>query len=237
MSPSPRPEHRATANPHRPPRTVSPGWPEIGIGLLTYLLILGPLIVWLAASAGHATASRGNVGGAVNGIAGIAALLAASAWRVRTLSAFGFRATGRRWLACGAGLGLLAFGLSFLIEGVYFHFIDEANTQADFQVAAKGGALSLAMLILTGGILTPLGEEFLFRGVIASALKRYGAWVCITASSLIFAASHGPSVIFLLAFMVGMQAAWLFFRTDSLWPGVVLHIVYNSLHLLYYATL
>ncbi|WP_340025037.1 CPBP family glutamic-type intramembrane protease [Paenibacillus sp. FSL K6-1096] len=39
------------------------------------------------------------------------------------------------------------------------------------------------------------------------------------------------------AFMVGVLVAYLFRKTGSIWPGVVVHIVYNGLNLLYYSTL
>lgn len=182
-------------------------------------------------------AFRGNIGGALNGLAGTAALLAACALRIRDLRVFGFRAAAWKWLFIGIALGVAAFGASFAIEKIYFSFIMEPNTQGDFQAAAKAGPLALFMLIVTGAILTPLGEEFLFRGVIANALNRYGAWIGVVGSAAIFAVVHGLSVILPLAFMAGLITGWLFWKTRSIWPGVVVHVVYNGLHLLYYSTL
>lgn len=48
---------------------------------------------------------------------------------------------------------------------------------------------------------------------------------------------HGPSVILLLAFMVGLITGALYRATRSLWPPLATHAVYNGLHLLHYATL
>lgn len=125
----------------------------------------------------------------------------------------------------------------FVIEGIYYHFVTEINTQADFQTAAQGGPLSMFILLITGAILTPLSEEFVFRGVIANALNRYGPWAGIVGSAAIFGVVHGFTVILLDAFMVGVLVAYLFRKTGSIWPGVVVHIVYNGLNLLYYSTL
>ncbi len=216
---------------------VRPGWPEMAAGLVTYLAGILLLAVWLLQIPDTQAALRGIVGMGANGVAGIAGLAAACFIRIRDIRAFGFRRAERKWLLAAAGLGLVAFGLSFLIEGVYFHFIDEPNTQGDFQAAAKGGILSLSILMMAGALLTPFGEEVVFRGVVANALNRYGVGAGVLGSALIFAAVHGPSVIFWLAFMVGIMAGILFRKTESLWPCLILHTVYNGLHLLYYSTL
>lgn len=214
-----------------------PGWPEIAVALTVYLLLVAALGLWIVYTPDERAAYRGIVAMAANGAAGVIALLAAVALRIRDFRAFGFRPAGRQWLLGAAALGLLAFGLSFIIEGVYFRFVTERNTQADFQVAAAGGPLSLLALVVAGALLTPFGEEAVFRAVVANALNRYGVWAGVVGSAAIFAVVHGPSVILLDAFMVGIIAGAAFRRTGSLWPPLTIHAVYNGLHLLYYATL
>ena len=58
-------------------------------------------------------------------------------------------------------------------------------------------------------MLTPIGEEFLFRGVLYTALARYGPWVAVLVSSAIFAMAHGFNYILPVAFVVGVVAALL----------------------------
>ncbi|KWX80019.1 CPBP family intramembrane glutamic endopeptidase [Paenibacillus jilunlii] len=214
-----------------------PGWPEILTALALYLIGIVMLGLWMSQITDEQAILRINIGGVGNGLVGLAALFAAYALRVRDLRAFGFRVPERKWLFVGAALGVVAFGGCFIIEGIYFHFITEPNNQADFQAAAKGGALSLFILLISGAILTPLGEEFVFRGVIANALNRYGAWAGVAGSAAIFGVVHGFNVILFDAFMVGILTGILFRKTGSIWPGVIVHIVYNGLNLLYYSTL
>lgn len=175
---------------------VRPGWPEIAIGLVTYLVLILAIGLSMMAFPEDQTALRGIFGMAANGVAGCVALWAANVRRIRNWRVFGFRTCTWKWLLAGVALGVVAFGLSFLIEGFYYHFITEENTQADFQAAAKDSVFSLAALLVSGALFTPFGEEVLFRGVIANAFNRYRAWVAVVASALIFAAVHGPSVIF-----------------------------------------
>lgn len=214
-----------------------PGWPEILTALSLYMIGVVILGVWMLQIPDEQAILRINIGGAGNGLIGFLALFAAYALRIRNLRAFGFRTTERKWLLVAVVIGIAAFGGCFVIEGIYYHFITEINTQADFQTAAQGGPLSMFILLITGAILTPLSEEFVFRGVIANALNRYGPWAGIVGSAAIFGVVHGFTVILLDAFMVGVLVAYLFRKTGSIWPGVVVHIVYNGLNLLYYSTL
>lgn len=215
---------------------VRPGWPEIFVALGVYLLMLLALSLFLLLRIPEEQAGlRGIAGMALNGVAGTVALLAAFVIRIRDLTVFGFRRVALRWLLIGAALGVVAVGLSFLIEHVYFSLINEPNTQADFQAAARAGLLSLLVLVFTGALLTPFGEEVVFRGVIANALNRYGPWAGIVGSAFIFAAVHGPSVIFFNAFMAGILTGYLFRKTESIWPGLMTHVVYNGIWLVIYS--
>lgn len=212
-----------------------PGWPEVAIASVVYLLLLAGISVVLLQTQDDYAVMRGNFGMAANGIAGTLALVAAISLRIRDVRVFGFRRVAPTWLLAGMAIGIAAYGFSHAMEAVYFTFVTEANTQADFQAAATDGAFSLLILLIAGAILTPLGEEAFFRSVIANTLNRYGAWAGVGGSAMIFAAMHGPSVIFLNAFLIGIIAALLFRKTNSIWPGFVVHMVFNGLWLITYA--
>lgn len=218
-------------------RQARPGWPELAIALVIYAVGVSMLGLWMLGIPDQQVIMRINVGGIANGAIGLVALLAAYGLRVRDWRAFGFRPTTAKWLWISAGLGLLAFGLIFVVEAVYFHFITEPNTQGDFEAAAKGGLISMLTLLFTSAVLGPIGEELVFRGVVASALDRYGAWIAVVGSAALFAIIHGPSVILVDAFVVGLMLGVVFRQSGSIWPAIVLHIVYNGLNLIYYSTL
>jgi len=215
---------------------IRPGWPEIAVGLLTYLVLVGFIALWLVQVSDERAGLRGIVGMAANGAAGVLALFAAYAIRIRDLRAFGWRPASVPWLLVGVVLGVVAFGLSLLIEMVYFQFITEPNTQGDFQAAAKAGTWSFVVLLVAGAIFTPFGEEIVFRGIIANALNRYGAWAGVVGSAAIFGVVHGPSVILVNAFMVGILTGLLFRKTNSVWPALIVHVVYNGIWLMQYST-
>ncbi|MFE1167259.1 CPBP family intramembrane glutamic endopeptidase [Nocardiopsis sp. NPDC058789] len=97
--------------------------------------------------------------------------------------------------------------------------------------AAGAGALSLALTMLTLAVLTPLGEEFLFRGVVTTVLLRYGALVGVVGSAVVFALMHGVNEVLPAAVIVGLIAAELYRRSGSIWPGVLMHALYNAISL------
>lgn len=91
----------------------------------------------------------------------------------------------------------------------------------------SGGVLLLVLATVFIGLLTPLGEEFLFRGVLTNALLRYGPFVGVVGSTLIFALAHGVNEVFPAALVTGLIAGEVFRRSGSVWPGVVVHAVVN----------
>lgn len=110
---------------------------------------------------------------------------------------------------------------------------DTQNIQTSYQAAAQGGTVFLVLSLVAGSLITPLGEEFFFRGVVANTLlSRFTPWLAIPASAAIFALAHGINPVLPVAFVVGVLATLLFHWSGSVWPGVILHGVNNALALL-----
>lgn len=85
--------------------------------------------------------------------------------------------------------------------------------------------------VISMALLAPLLEEFLFRGAIQGYLLTNGSkpWVAITIASLIFGVVHMNPAQIPFAFLLGMMFGWLYYRTGSLLPGIVGHILNNSI--------
>ncbi|MGG3575166.1 CPBP family intramembrane glutamic endopeptidase [Bacillus gobiensis] len=158
------------------------------------------------------------------------------ALRLRSGASFGIRRTTGRWLLAGVGFGVGVFllGRLTILIMVYTGFTD-LNTQASYQSASTGGTLALIFQLLMIAVLTPLGEEFAFRGVLTNALQKYGPWASIFGSAIVFATAHGINEVWRLAFFVGVSTGYLFYRTGSVWSCVIVHAVFNGLGTLYTA--
>ncbi|MGN7414723.1 lysostaphin resistance A-like protein [Paenibacillus sp. SAF-068] len=77
----------------------------------------------------------------------------------------------------------------------------------------------------------PLYEELLFRGLLFSTLSnKYGTWLSLVISSVIFGLLHGD--VFLATSIFGLVFCCIFYKTKSLLPGILLHMIWNSLSVL-----
>jgi membrane protease YdiL (CAAX protease family) len=206
---------------------LQPGWPEIIVGLVVlaivgygggavaFLLDINPVVKALVFTA-------------LSGVAGLAGFAAAMQLRIRDWGAFGVRKTSMRWLATGIVAGLVATAVRTVVVGAFVRFTGvETTVQDTFAFRQEGGVLALVLAMLFLGVLTPIGEEFLFRGVVTKVLLRYGAFVGVVGSTLIFALSHGVNYVFVSALVAGLFAGEIFRRSGSVWPSVMVHVVYN----------
>lgn len=209
---------------HSPTR---PGWPEIIAGL-TGLVVVGFGGSILVTRLPIDPAAVGLIMTAMSGIGGMAGFLAAYWLRRLDLAAFGIRATTRRWILIGVGGGILGFLAKSAAILAYIAITgDESSPQDIYADGGSGGALNLVLATFFLAIVTPLGEEFLFRGVVTTALLRYGAVVGVVGGALIFAVFHGINPIFPAAFVSGLIAGEIFRRSGSIWPAVLVHAVIN----------
>ena len=83
---------------------------------------------------------------------------------------------------------------------------------------------------LVVGLLAPLAEEMVFRGAILRSLLQWRSnpWVGIVISALLFAVIHVNPAQMPHAFLIGLLLGWMYWRTDSIVPGVVYHWVNNT---------
>lgn len=97
---------------------------------------------------------------------------------------------------------------------------------AMFEEMGSGSAAAL----ITTCVLAPVLEEMLFRGLILrSFLAQYPPHQAILGSALLFGAAHLNIYQGVVGLLLGLLTGWLYLRSRSLWPGVLLHMAYNSL--------
>lgn len=80
------------------------------------------------------------------------------------------------------------------------------------------------------GLLVPLAEELVFRGAILRSLLKWNSrpWVAILISAVLFSAAHMNPAQIPHTLLIGLLLGWLYYRTDSIVPGVVFHWVNNT---------
>ncbi|QUX28073.1 CPBP family intramembrane metalloprotease [Nocardiopsis akebiae] len=222
------PGQRPTAPDAQGGRRPRVGWPEIVVGTVVALVLYAVGILLFLQIPAESTELGGLAQYAISGLAPLGGFAAAVLVRVRGLGPFGLRRVSAKWLAVAFGAGILMIVLNVASTTAIFLYSGAQDTQASYQAAAAGGLAFFAAALLLGGVLTPIGEEFFFRGILANALSRYGQWVAVPVSSAVFALAHGVNYLLPVAFVAGVIAAVLLHRTRSVWPGVVVHVVNNS---------
>lgn len=84
--------------------------------------------------------------------------------------------------------------------------------------------------IISVSILGPILEELLFRGAVTRALlQKYSPDKAIFLSAFVFGIFHLNPVQVIGAFFIGLLLAWVYYRSGSLVPCILIHIVNNSL--------
>ena len=84
--------------------------------------------------------------------------------------------------------------------------------------------------VLSIALFAPILEELLFRGAIQGVLFRTldKPWIAILISSFIFGVVHMNPAQVPFAFLLGVMFGWLYHRTGSLLPGIIGHVLNNS---------
>jgi len=89
---------------------------------------------------------------------------------------------------------------------------------------------SMVMSIITVGIVAPFTEEFLFRGVIYKTLnKNISIGWTIIIQAILFGVFHGNLIQGTYATFLGIVFGYVTYKTKSLWPAIMMHMVNNTL--------
>jgi uncharacterized protein len=215
-----------------PNKLSRPGWLEIIVGLVVYAIV-GFVGVSQFKRLGLDPAVYGLILTSWTGVATLIAFAVAARLRIRSLSAFGVRRTSVRWLLIGVGVGVVAFVLKTLAILAWIKVTGDTNNVQDVYVdGARGGLLFLVLSLVFLTVFSPLGEELLYRGIVTNGLLRYGPFVSVVGSTVIFALMHGINTVFPAAVVAGLATAEIFRRSGSIWPGLVVHFVFNLLSFL-----
>ena len=129
-------------------------------------------------------------------------------------------------------------GMSVLIAASQAFVLFSALSLLDVDLQFQGEELERRQRLVSGiaGILNacifaPIGEEICFRGIILGGLlkTRCRPWLAILISALLFALLHGLGANFVTAMLFGILVGWLYWRTGSIIPGLIIHVTNNSL--------
>ena len=81
-------------------------------------------------------------------------------------------------------------------------------------------------------VLAPVVEELTYRGLGFSLMVPYGVVLAIVGTGLLFGLTHGLLIGLPVLAFFGIVVGWLRARTDSVYPGMLLHATFNAVALL-----
>ena len=132
----------------------------------------------------------------------------------------------------------LLFGLGIINAAAYvnaymvdvFHY-SEASEEVLWNFSVTSNE-EMILLFFTLAVVPAFVEELLFRGVVLSNLLPYGRTTAIIASGMLFGLMHQNVGQIFYATAAGIVLGWIYVKTQSIWPGVLLHFVNNFLSVL-----
>jgi membrane protease YdiL (CAAX protease family) len=127
-------------------------------------------------------------------------------------------------IGVGIGILILTLILTPLLEPGREQGVTPDTWQPEHAAAYIVNGIVIVMV-------APIVEELTFRGLGYSLLARYGRWVAIIGTGLAFALAHGLVDAFPLLAAFGFGLAYLRSRVDSVYPGMIVHGLFNAIAL------
>lgn len=168
--------------------------------------------------------------------------------RVKMSTGFGWRMPKMRFLLVAVLLGCCLWPLVMSIisgwQSVLELFSGEAQSQAwhdrliEFGKAQAASLRDINPLIIgvTFALIPAVCEEWFFRGfLLRSLLHERSAWLAILISAVVFGLFHvlSNSVVamdrLLPTTLVGLLLGWMCYRSGSILPGIVMHMLHNGI--------
>jgi membrane protease YdiL (CAAX protease family) len=136
-----------------------------------------------------------------------------------------------KWGMLGLGCGLMV--LSFLFNLIYGRFLAIFNLRVQVDLAPIFAKLSSPWWLLVAGVvIAPVVEEVFFRGFLFAGLwKKYSWQMAAVISSALFGFIHVQATAIIPIFLLGYIFSYLYYRSHSIWPGILMHVTTNALGL------
>jgi membrane protease YdiL (CAAX protease family) len=138
-------------------------------------------------------------------------------------------------LSRAAGLAVAAVAAIYILEAIVSLIPlpqspgkEQGLTPTHWEPAHAG---AFAANVVLFALIAPVVEELTFRGVGQSLLGFLGRWPSIVLVGVSFGLAHGLVEALLVLVPFGIALAWLRDRTKSVYPGMVVHGLFNGIAL------
>lgn len=205
--------------------------------LLPILIGLGALLLGrinlLPASIEHFFTGEGVADNIVQYSVGLAVEAGVLAWVLKrrgiTLKGLGIRVAEPKWWLLALGLYILQIIVVAIVLAILQALSPALNLDEVQNVTPFGHQpWAVALSFVTTVLIAPAVEELLFRGVLFGSLRtRLPIWLAAILAASVFGLLHGQLNAMIYTFLLGLILIWLYQRSTSLLPGILLHTLNN----------
>ncbi|MBQ7529965.1 CPBP family intramembrane metalloprotease [bacterium] len=119
-----------------------------------------------------------------------------------------------------------AFFSSWLFQYLTNH---EPVSSNKLLVYITSGTFTQSILIVFLALVAPFYEEIIFRGLLFGGTRStFSPILAASFSSVYFALVHGDIQVTISLLGMGLVLCWLYQRTNSLWPSILCHFMWNG---------
>src|SRR5512147_14054 len=148
------------------------------------------------------------------------------AWRRVHWKVLGFGRFTVETMGIGCGLLIAAYSI-IIVHNLILYFLG-VDTQGEEIMKIFAELESPVWFFIVGVVMAPIVEEIFFRGFLFQGFRQRYGWIAAgLLSSAIFAVAHLDLVALIPTFILGCVLAYVYHRSNSVWPGVVLHFLVN----------
>jgi uncharacterized protein len=144
------------------------------------------------------------------------------------VAALGLHSFPLKWMGIAVGLIFLVLGFAFVLEPL-LHAGEEQGYAPDVWRPDRATAFFVNGAV--AATIVPFAEELFFRGLGVRVLAFLGSVWAVLGTAVVFGLGHGLLVAMPVFIAFGAALGWVRLRSDSVWPGVVAHGLFNALAL------
>lgn len=125
--------------------------------------------------------------------------------------------------------------LSVIVEWIFNMGTDNSKTDS---LQTRLTTMNIVIAFVSAAIISPIYEEIFYRGFLYRWIRtKYGLLAGMLMSSFIFMLVHIPTFNSLpYTFLSGLIFAWTYEKTQSIYPAMIIHGLFNGLAILLTAT-
>ncbi|MDX1378170.1 MAG: type II CAAX endopeptidase family protein [Anaerolineales bacterium] len=214
--------------PENEARAYSVPWKPVDnwIGVLLLIIVLAGIFAAAVMGLGQRVAQSASL--IIVQLMYLIPVIVVFAYRRVPVKSLGFGKFDPANLGIGCGLLIVSY-MIILVHNLVLMALG-VDTQGQQIIDLFAALDSPLWFVLVGVVFAPIIEEIFFRGFLFQGLRSQYGWMRAgLLSSAIFAVGHLDPVALIPTFVLGCLLAYVYHRSNSVWPGIILHFLVNAL--------